>query len=185
LEKYIYSPTLEQWRPIAGWEGIYTISDHGRVFSSPRTVWRKDGDGMQAVRRAGKFLKPHDRNGYPSVGLKDGGRSERCYIHRLVCQTFNGPQPDGHEVAHNDGTRTNSHSVNLRWASRRDNMLDKPRHGTVFDRDRQPHAKIRSSDLQDIFKMFADDARNADVFRAYPISRSHVSYLRKLYSKVA
>lgn len=103
------------WRAIPGWEGLYEINREGQVRRTARLV----GGGRH--------------QGYPVVQLSDqkNGRSKRIYIHRLVCQLFNGPAPSPeHEVAHNDGDRTNCRADNLRWATRYENMQDKRSHGT-------------------------------------------------------
>lgn len=185
MADYAYNPEIEQWRHVPNWEGKYLVSDHGRIFSLPRTIMRNRAGVIHAVWRSGKFLKAYKKNGYPAVGLKSEGLLEKLYIHRLVCEAFNGPCPLGHEVAHNDGNRLNSHANNLRWATRKENMADKRYHGTSLGRDRHPRSKISSDDLAKIFAMFESGSRNADVFRAYPISRAHASNLRKLYKKVA
>ena len=54
--------------------------------------------------------------------LKDRGRS--FYLHRLVCEAFHGPPPDGMEVLHRDGNKLNCREDNLRWGTRLENMAD-------------------------------------------------------------
>jgi hypothetical protein len=75
----------------------------------------------------GTLLKLQNHNqGYKSVGV----RGVTILVHILVCEAFHGPRPDGMDVAHGDGVRTNNRSDNLRWATRVDNFRDKREHGT-------------------------------------------------------
>ena len=60
----------EEWRPVVGYEGLYEVSDHGRVRSLDRDcVYRRAGRAWRA-RYRGKILKPRpDEKGRPKVQL--------------------------------------------------------------------------------------------------------------------
>ena len=112
---------VEQWRPVAGYEGIYEVSDHGRVRSLDRTV----PHGHTGTRRAaGRVLRPViDSGGYPFVHL--GRRPQRrVRIHVLVLETFVGPRPVGLKGLHGDDIKTNSHLSNLRWGTQSENIAE-------------------------------------------------------------
>ena len=123
-------PTIEQWRDIPGHPG-YQVSDHGRVCSLDRTITTANGH----VRRyKGKVLStPLSKRGYPHVDLWNRGESQVRYVHSLVAETFIGPRPEGMEVCHNDGSKTNNHVDNLRYGTPSENELDKLRHGTNYN----------------------------------------------------
>jgi len=125
-------PTIERWKPVNGYEGIYEVSSHGRVRSVDRTVTRSDG---RVHRHKGKVLSAglSKRGGYPLVSLYTQGKNQSHYVHSLVAETFIGPRPDGTEVCHNDGNPTNNHVDNLRYGTSSDNELDKVRHGTHYN----------------------------------------------------
>ena len=119
---------LERWKPVNGYEGIYEVSSHGRVRSVDRTVTRSDG---QVRRFKGKVLSVClDKYGYQIVGLCNQGKCQTRTVHSLVAEAFIGTRPEGTEVCHNDGRKTNNHVDNLRYGTRSDNALDKVRHGT-------------------------------------------------------
>jgi hypothetical protein len=118
----------ETWRPIPDWEGYYSVSDHGRVRSEPRTVHTIDG---QTRHVRGRILRlDADFNGRYTVTLSRAGRRNRRTVHRLVAAAFLGPCPPGHEVCHGDGDHTNNYVRNLRFDTKRNNVLDSVRHGT-------------------------------------------------------
>lgn len=102
------------FRPIAGFPG-YFIGGAGEVLS---------------FRRGMKFLRQNpDSHGYPQVGLYADGKEYKRRVHTLVAAAFIGPCPDGHEICHNDGTRTNNNVGNLRYGTKVENVEDRKRHG--------------------------------------------------------
>ena len=120
--------TLEQWKPVNGYEGIYEVSSHGRVRSLDRTVNYSSG---QVRRLKGKVRRtPLNQDGYPRVNLSHQGKDKTRYVHSLVAEAFIGACPEGMEVCHSDGNKTNNHVANLRFGTSSDNELDKVRHGT-------------------------------------------------------
>lgn len=118
----------EEWRPVVGHEGLYEVSDHGRVRSLDRYVERSDG-----VLRffPGVTLSPSaDKDGYKTIGLKRNGTEKRTGVHRLVLRAFVGPCPQGMEARHLDGDPANNALGNLCWSTHVVNESDKVRHGT-------------------------------------------------------
>ena len=125
----ITDPTIETWKPVVGWEGLYSVSDRGRVRSEDRTVHYSSGR-IRTVRGKIRALGSH-RFGYPMVTMKSAGRKQRTeYVHRLVLEAFVGPCPEGMEVCHNNGDPTCNLLSNLRWDTHSENTRDKRRHGT-------------------------------------------------------
>lgn len=120
---------MEVWRDIPGYEGLYQISDMGRVKSMPRLVVRSITNGNYTVKE--RFLRPALADGYPIVGLSKNGKPRTWRVHFLVMMAFVGPRPDGADVCHEDGDRVNNALSNLRYASRRENMADAIKHGTM------------------------------------------------------
>ena len=119
---------VEQWKPVHGYEGIYEVSSHGRVRSVDRTVTHSDG----RVRRLKSKVRsaPLNQHGYQVVNLCINGKCQTRYVHSLVAESFIGARPEGMEVCHSDGNKTNNHVANLRYDTSSDNELDKVRHGT-------------------------------------------------------
>ena len=61
-------------------------------------------------------------NGYLSVRFSKDGVAKSMTAHSVVAATFHGPRPEGMDVSHLDGTRTNNAADNLVYESRRDNI---------------------------------------------------------------
>lgn len=105
--------TTEIWRDVIGYEGLYQVSNLGRVKS---LYYGKE-----------RIMRPQKRqHGYLGVQLHGkGGHAERNFrtmsVHRLVAEAFI-PNPDGlTEVNHRDEDKTNNNAENLEWISHADN----------------------------------------------------------------
>lgn len=118
--------TIERWRDVVGYEGLYRVSSHGRVRSLDRIT-------THGHRRKGQILAQHQRkDGRLSVGMSRGNRKETHYVHQLVALTFLGGRPDGLEVCHGDGNPANNMLENLRFDTHSGNERDKLQHGTHY-----------------------------------------------------
>lgn len=111
----------ERWLPVPGWEGLYEVSDQGRVYSVRRSRATKSGRMMSLARH---------KSGYRYVYLRQDGRVEKGYSHRLVLAAFVGPCPEGQEVRHLDGNPQNNVLNNLAYGTPSENHMDMVRHGT-------------------------------------------------------
>lgn len=119
---------IEEWRPIAGYEDLYSVSNTGYVRSEHRVVARKDG---RVCTRHERILAPNvNGSGHHSVQLCRGAVGKRRFIHQLVLEAFVGPRPPGMESLHGDGNPANNHVANLRWGTTAENRQDSIRHGT-------------------------------------------------------
>ena len=113
---------MEIWKDIENYEGLYKISNHGRVVVSDRISGSKCGSKQL---RKGKMLKINDNgNGYKSIELRKGIKRERVYIHILVARSFIKITDNTKtEVNHKDGIKHNNHYENLEWCNRSENMV--------------------------------------------------------------
>ena len=94
-------------KTIKGYEGLYSITEDGRVWSH----------------RKAQFKNPQDNgHGYKYVQLKVNGYCKNFYIHRLVAEAFI-PNPENKkEVDHIDNNTENNVVTNLRWATPKENQ---------------------------------------------------------------
>ena len=95
----------EEWKPIPGYEGLYEISNYGRVRSYKRSS-------------KGKILSPcKDGSGYLFVILCKDGKTKLRRMHRLVAEAFI-PNPNNFpQVNHMDECKENNYFGNLEWCS--------------------------------------------------------------------
>lgn len=111
----------EVWKSIPGYEGLYKVSDSGRIHKASRMVIRRNGHPQ---RFHGQMLKPQKNNhGYLYVHLIDkNGEKKKMYIHRAVALAFL-QKPEGCDyVDHIDNNPGNNCVKNLQWVTHRENM---------------------------------------------------------------
>lgn len=121
------SKSVEEWKPVVGYEASYEVSNRGRVRSVERVVMRSNGLPQRWRERILR-LGPH-KAGYLQVSLWFGGVERKRMVHRLVMEAFVGPCPEEHEVCHGDGDPKNNCIENLRYGTHSENMFDKVKHG--------------------------------------------------------
>ncbi len=122
----------EQWRPVAGYEGLYEVSDQGRVRSLDRLATDTGKGGSSRTRLFhGRIRRQviNAQTGYPCVVLCAGGQDRTVTVHTLVLEAFVGPRPDGMYACHNNGIKTDLRLLNLRWDTPSENSFDAVRHG--------------------------------------------------------
>lgn len=92
-------------KDIKGFEGLYTITEDGRVWSCSSNKW----------------LKPRIISGYYAAQLSKEGKVYYFYVHRLVYETFKGAIPKQMTVDHIDGCKENNNVFNLQLLTRGEN----------------------------------------------------------------
>lgn len=110
---------LEIWRNVVGYEGLYQVSNFGRV----KSLVRVDRFGRRVPER---ILKPaKDKDGYLLVALWKDGKGKTSKVHRLVAEAFpdlvdwiekvKGKPFEELVVNHKDQNKQNNHVSNLEW----------------------------------------------------------------------
>jgi len=105
-------PPDEQWEDIPGYEGRYQVSSLGQVKR------------LIDMRRwkAGGLLRPQKLNGrYLMVSLSRDGSNKKLLVHRLVMLAFVGRCPDGMNVNHKNGIKTDNQLGNLEYCTYKEN----------------------------------------------------------------
>lgn len=124
---------MEEWRDIPGYEGLYQVSNQGRVKSVEKIVYRKR---MGCYIKKEFIMKPTKHKGYKNVILSKNGISKRYKVHRLVaevfldCNNFKFTDNDigivfskkNLEVNHKDENKENNCVENLEWCTHSYNM---------------------------------------------------------------
>ena len=113
----------EVWKPIEGYEGIYDVSNYGRVKSLQLTIHNSGTKGgVYTIRE--KILTPRvneKRNGYCEISLHKNGQEKRFKVHRLVATAFISNPQHLPEVNHKDGNKLNNSVSNLEWVTSKQN----------------------------------------------------------------
>jgi len=164
---------MEEWKDIAGFEGLYQVSSEGRVRSLDRVVSSVNKGTECEMKFTGRVLAPKtDRYGYRKVVIIN---KTRVYIsiHRLVGGAFI-PNPENlPQIDHINRIKTDNRVSNLRWASAQDNCLNRScvntntgeKYITYYEKKRLYLLSIRRGGVRVLGKCFktlpeAIEARN-------------------------
>lgn len=108
----------EIWRDIKGYNGLYQISNIGRVKSLPKIHNLHNNSYITKERILKNSI---NSNGYIRITLKAFGKGKRYYVHRLVLEAFM-PNPSNKPfVNHIDCNPKNNRVDNLEWCSAQEN----------------------------------------------------------------
>lgn len=111
---------VEVWADIKGYEGLYQVSNYGRVKSLAR--YRK-GNADSKVFQEEKVLKQYINNkGYCIVELCLDAKRKRYSVHRLVANAFIANNNNKEQVNHIDEDKQNNYVGNLEWCTCKENV---------------------------------------------------------------
>lgn len=115
----------EIWKDIKNYEGLYQVSNLGRV----KSLNRIEKSGNKFRKRAEKILTQNITQGYKYVNICKNNKIKTYRIHRLVAETFL-PNPEKlPQVNHIDGNKLNNDVNNLEWCSCKHNIQEAYRLG--------------------------------------------------------
>ena len=103
---------IEIWKDVTEFEGLYQISNTGRVKSLC----------AQYQKRRNKILKPIFHNGYLRIALTSHKKTCYFFIHRLVATAFIPTYQSKQQINHINGIKTDNYFKNLEWVTPSENM---------------------------------------------------------------
>ncbi len=124
---------MEMWRDIKGYEGLYMVSNLGRVKSVPSIFERKyENRKTNYIYKKEKILRINNlqTGGYCSVKLTKNGVQINFKVHRLVADAFILNLNGKDQINHINGIKTDNYVGNLQWVSQSENILHSFKLGT-------------------------------------------------------
>lgn len=129
-------------------------SDWRQYPSHPNYYFSRDGRCARVPLHAAPRILIGCESGsmpYRAISLCDGsGAVKREYLHRAVCEVFNGPSNGMAHCRHLDGDVANCAAENLAWGTPTENMADMKRHGRTAKGKRNPMAKLSPEKVADM-----------------------------------
>lgn len=175
--------TKELWCPAVGYEGLYEVSNMGRV----RSIF-PDANGMRRERVLRSAIKKE--SGYIRLNLRKDGATHYHYAHVLILESWVCRRPNKQDADHIDGDRANNRLSNLRWLPRLINR-SMPRnkngnsrlnfmklHGRPNGGDFKTPAKLNSEQVSEIKDLLSRGMRNVEIAKRFPVCKTNISKIK-------
>lgn len=162
----------EIWKFVAGYEGLYEVSNMGRVRSMKRLA--RNGKPI-----AERILKtPLNSQKRRLVSLYKNQKSKSFHPYNLVASAFMGVKPYGYIVCHKNGDRTDDRLANLYYGTHKQNTNDRIAHNTMFYGDRVHNAKLTNEQVNEVRSRYKFRCKNNGTMalaKIYGVSPSTIS----------
>lgn len=135
------------------------------IVGSEGRVWGPHGEMKPSRRHSGK----------PYLAVTLNSPRKTAHVHKMVAETFLGPCPDGHQVAHLNGDATDNRVENLKYVSCQENILQKRDHGTMCRGDCHVRSVLTEADVRFIR---SSDKSASDLGRQYGVTETAVRLAR-------
>lgn len=157
---------MEYFKDIPGYEGLYRVSQYGRVESLPRSC--KEGRILKLINHS---------NGYYSCGLTKRSIQKQYKVHRLVMMAFRGESKL--EVNHIDGNKRNNHLSNLEYCTVAQNAKHAFKLGLRCNKGaNNSFKKLNDNDIINIRKLFIKGLKDKEIGEMYNVHLSTINLIR-------
>ncbi len=162
----------ENWRPVVGFEGLYQVSNLGRVQSANR---------FSRIRGGGKrLIKPtplkhwKSNSGYQMVQLSVENHATKHYVHRLVAMAFVANPDQLLEVNHINSDKEHNQDFNLEWVSRQGNEDHKVAAGRTRRGMANKQTKLTDQEIMEIRSLLIGGEAQASIARKFGVAQTTI-----------
>jgi hypothetical protein len=165
---------MELWKDIKDYEGLYQISNLGKVKRLAKTVIRSYHGSFKIE---DKILKPNYVSGYLKIGLTKNKKRIHYLIHRLVCLNFLGKHLEKIEVNHKNGIKSDNKLENLEWCSPSENSKHAYKIGLRSQKGQKNNlSKLTDKQVYEI-KYIKRNMSQIKLAHEYNVSKSSINYI--------
>lgn len=166
--------TPVEFRPVPGLHGYRADSD-GNIWTCRPLRYGCDTLGTNWR----KLKTCTGVRGYAVVCVRRDFKTGIAYAHQLVASAFLGERPAGFDLCHNNGDKLDNRPSNLRYDTRRNNQLDRNRHGTGNLGSRNGCSKLTESMVVAIRQRLLSGERVCALAREYGVKSATISDIKR------
>ena len=161
--------TAEEWRDVKNYEGLYQISNYGRLRR-----W-------YPYKKKFKILKPVQKDGYECCTLSKNSIKKWNRLHRLVASAFLENTNNLPFINHKDAIRNNNFVNNLEWcnSSYNNKYTFTNGKGVRIVGEDSHSSKLKEIEVISIFKKSIDGAKNYELALEFKVAQSTISDILK------
>lgn len=164
-------------KPINGYEGKYSITNDGRVFSHERYIETSYKGKLYRALRKARWLKPRDRDGYQCVAIDQKNVS----VHRLVADAFIDNPNMKPVVNHINGIKHDNRVENLEWCTQYENDLHAKITGLLNPPKGENHPLSKLTN-EDVIHIRESKQKGCELAKKFNVPRSTITKIRKHYA---
>lgn len=172
----------EIWKDIPGYEGLYQVSNQGRVKSFPRNGTRNEERILKTTPGA---------YGYHRVGLYKNNNPKTVKVHAIVALAFIGKRPDGMTINHKNGIKSDNRPDNLEYCTIKENLQHAHRTGLIdplkISGEKHGNSRLTAEQVLEIRALHkGGNITQAELADRYGVGRQHMSDIinRKRWSHI-
>lgn len=168
----------EIWKDVVGYEGLYSVSNLGRI--------RRESSGKGAKRYRIFGIKRYGK--YTQVQLYKNKIRSTPYVHRLVLESFVGKMPEGNQGNHIDGNKDNNCLSNLEYVTPSENIKHSFRIGLNVHTygSKHPMTILKDIDVLSIREHFSNGIKQNKIAKIFNVTPSTINAIihRKVWKHI-
>lgn len=166
---------IETWRPVVGYEGLYEVSNKGRIKILERKIICKNGHTYIKREKIAKMQK-NALNFYIYVGLSKNNIRKNVRVHRIVATAFLKKEKHKNYVNHLNGKKDDNRSENLEWCTSSENAIHAHKNNliNIAVGEGLPQAKLKEKEVIEIKKMLELKTSLVSIAKKYNVGISTI-----------
>lgn len=170
---------MEEWKDIIGYEGIYKISNTGKIKSLSREFVRSNNRNF--ITKEKILINGLNSRGYVSITLYNKDKvKKKLLVHRLVAEAFIENKENNPVINHINGIKTNNNASNLEWCTQGYNLNHALKNKLRINLKGENHclAKLNNEDVLNIVKLINTGMTNQLISELYNVKFSTISSIK-------
>ena len=172
-------PSTEKWRDVKGYEGLYKVSDTGKIRSVGR--YKQAGNQYRSFSywvRGRELRFSTDKDGYSITSLTKDGVKKNFKVHRIVAEAFIPNEESKPLINHKDSDRANNSLYNLEWCTAKENAVHASEEGNLTKGEQHSKSSLTQTECGFIEYWLDLGFSPKEIGGVFNVSRSLISQIK-------